>query len=61
MGLAPAVLIPWDACPLGVLLRRTLDRDRRAGLESRVEKLGHRLPDLLAQSALSLQRFSMFR
>jgi len=25
-------------------------RDRRAGLQSRVEKLGHRLPDLLAQS-----------
>ena len=50
MGLALAVLISWDACPLGVLLRRTLDRDRRAGLESRVEKLGHRLADLLAQS-----------
>jgi hypothetical protein len=37
-------------CPLGVLVRRTLDRDRRAGLQSRVEKLGHRLPDFLAQS-----------
>jgi hypothetical protein len=44
------VLIPWDGCPLGVLVRRILDRDRRAGLQSRVEKLGHRLPDLLAQS-----------
>src|SRR5271156_2366786 len=42
-----AVLIPWDVCPLGVLLRRALDRDRRAGLQSRIEKLGHRLPDLL--------------
>jgi hypothetical protein len=44
------VLIPWDGCPLGVLVRRTLDRDRRAGLQSRFEKLDHRLPDLLAQS-----------
>src|SRR5580704_7026140 len=50
MGLALAVLIPWDAFPLGVLLGRALDRDRRAGLESRVEKLGHRLPDLLTES-----------
>jgi hypothetical protein len=50
MGLALAVLIPWDVCPLGVLLGHTLDRNRRVGLESRVEKLGHRLPDLLAQS-----------
>src|SRR5271165_5740192 len=49
-GLALAVFIPWDVCPLGVLLRRTLDRDRRAGLERRVEELGHRLADLLAQS-----------
>ena len=44
------VLIPWDGCPLGVLVRRTLDHDRRAGLQSRVEKPGRRLPDLLAQS-----------
>ena len=44
------VLISWGGCPLGVLVRSTLDRDRRAGLQSRVEKLGHRLPDLLAQS-----------
>jgi hypothetical protein len=44
------VLISWDGCPLGVLVRRTLDRDRRAGLQTRFEKLGHRLPDLLAQS-----------
>src|SRR5580700_4303897 len=50
LGPALAVLIPWDGCLLGVLLRRTLDRDRRVGLESRVEKLGHRLADLLAQS-----------
>jgi len=50
MGLALALVIPWDVCPLGVLLRRTLDRDRRAGLESRVEELGHGLADLLAQS-----------
>ena len=50
MGPALAVLIPWDVCPLGVALGRTLDRDRRVGLESRVEKLGHRPPDLLAQS-----------
>src|SRR5271170_2118237 len=49
MGLALAVLIPWDVCRLGVLLWRTLDGDRGAGLESRVEKLGHRLADLLAQ------------
>jgi hypothetical protein len=33
-----------------VLLGRALDRDRRAGLESRVEELGHGLADLLAQS-----------
>ena len=45
-----AVLIPWDVCPLGVLLGRTLDSDRRAGLESRVVKLGHRLANLLGQS-----------
>jgi hypothetical protein len=44
------VLIPWGGCPLGVLVRHTLDRDRHAGLQSRVEKLGHRFPDLLAQS-----------
>lgn len=44
------VLISWGGCPLGVLVRSTLDRDRRAGLQSRVEKLGHRLADLLAQS-----------
>jgi hypothetical protein len=49
-GLALAVLISWDICPLGVLLGRILDRDRRVGLESRVEKLGHRLPDLVAAS-----------
>ena len=49
-GLALAVLIPWDVCPLGVLLGRTLDGDRRVGLESRVVKLGHRLPDLIAES-----------
>lgn len=41
MGLALAVLILWDVCLLGVLLRRTLDRDRRVELESGVEKLGH--------------------
>src|ERR1700730_18552438 len=50
VGLVLAVLIPWDVCPLGVLLGRTLDCDRRAGLESRVVELGHRLPDLLADS-----------
>ena len=33
-----------------MLLGRTLDRDRRAGFESRVEELGHRLADLLAHS-----------
>ena len=48
--LVVAVLIPWDVCRLGVLLRRTLDRDRRVRLESGIEKLGYRLPDLLAQS-----------
>ena len=53
-----AVLIPWDGCPLGVLVRRTLDRDRRAGLQSRVEKLGHRLPDLLARSRSVLAEVS---
>src|SRR6202034_2990492 len=42
-----AVLIPRDVCPLGVLLRRALARDRRAGLQRRTEKLGHRLADLL--------------
>ena len=47
-AVALAVLIPWDVCPLGVLLGRTLDGDRRAGLERRVEKLGHRLADFLA-------------
>src|SRR5690349_16275961 len=50
MAVALAVLIAWDGCPLGVLLGRTLDGDRRVGLESRVEKLGHRLADLLAES-----------
>src|ERR1700761_3833296 len=50
MDLALAVFIPWDVCPLGVLLGGTLDRDRRAGLQCRVEELGHRLADLLAQS-----------
>src|SRR5580704_4547310 len=33
-----------------MLLGRTLDSDRRAGLQSRVVKLGHRLADFLAQS-----------
>jgi len=56
----------WDKrgpyCPLGVLVRRTLDRHRHAGLQSRVEKLGHRLPDLSRPgAALSLLSFSMFR
>src|ERR1700728_293226 len=46
------VFIPRDVCPFGVLLGRTLDRDRRAGLETRVEELGHRLADLLAQGRL---------
>jgi hypothetical protein len=55
------VLIPWDGGPLGVLVRRTLDRDRRTGLQSRVEKLGHRLADLLPRAALSLLRFPLFR
>src|SRR6516165_8630735 len=50
MGLVLAVFIARDAYPLGMLLRRTLDRDRRAGLESRIEDFGHRLADLLAQS-----------
>jgi len=36
--------------PLGALVMSILDRDRRTGLQSRVGKLGHRLPDLLAQS-----------
>jgi hypothetical protein len=44
------VLILWDGCPLGVLVRYSFDHDRRAGLQGRVEKLGHRLPDFLAQS-----------
>src|SRR5580698_6122041 len=34
----------------GHVQRRTLDRDRRAGLQSHADKLGHRLPDLLTQS-----------
>ncbi len=50
MVVALAVLIPWDVCPFGVLFGRTLDGDNRVGLESRVEELGHRLPDLLAES-----------
>ena len=58
MGLALAVLIRRDVCFLGVLLGRTLDGDRRAGLESRVEKLGHRLPDLLARSRSVLAEVS---
>ena len=41
MVVALAVLIPWDVCPFGVLFGRTLDGDRRVGLESRVEELGH--------------------
>jgi hypothetical protein len=55
------VLIPWDGCPLGVLVRRTLDRDHRAGLESRAESSAIDFRISWPRAALSLLKFSMFR
>src|SRR5580692_11070834 len=49
VGLVLGVLIRGDVCTFGVLLRRTLDRDRRVGFEGSVEEFGHGLADLLAQ------------
>ena len=55
------VLIPWDGCPLGVLVRRTLiaiaARDSRAASKSSATDFRISWP----RAALSFLRFSMFR
>ena len=56
---ALAVLIPWDVCPLGVLLGAPLMAIAAWGLESRAEKLATdlRIPSLRA--ALSAEVFDV--
>jgi hypothetical protein len=53
-AMALALFIPWDVCPLGVLFAGALGGDRCTEIESRVVKLGYRLPDLVAESRLVL-------